>query len=67
MKTTEELKENFTSQLEELNTKIKDLESQLNTAREYKLKLVGGLETLALMIDDGEELESQDAKVEVVN
>lgn len=67
MKTTEELKENFTSQLEELNTKIKDLESQLNTAREYKLKLVGGLETLALMIDNGEDLESQDAKVEVVD
>jgi DNA polymerase II small subunit/DNA polymerase delta subunit B len=67
MKTTEELKENFTSQLEELNAKIKDLEDQLSTAREYKLKLVGGLETLALMIDDGEELESQDAKVEVVN
>lgn len=67
MKTTEELKENFTSQLEELNAKIKDLEDQLSTSREYKLKLVGGLETLALMIDDGEELESQDAKVEVVN
>ena len=67
MKTTEELKENFTSQLEELNTKIKDLESQLSTAREYKLKLVGGLETLALMIDNSEELESQDAKVEVVD
>ena len=57
MKTPEELKTNFTKQLEELEEKIKKLEEQLNTARDYKLKLVGGLETLALMDENGEELE----------
>ena len=57
MKTPEELKTNFTKQLEELDEKIKKLEEQLNTARDYKLKLVGGLETLALMDKNGEELE----------
>ena len=57
MKTPEELKTNFTKQLEELDEKIKKLEEQLNTARDYKLKLVGGLETLALMDENGEELE----------
>jgi len=55
MKTPEELKENFTKQLEELEDKIKELEKQLTTAREYKLKLVGGLETIALMEDAPEE------------
>ena len=57
MKTPEELKTNFTKQLEELEEKIKKLEEQLNTARDYKLKLVGGLETLALMDENGEESE----------
>jgi len=70
MKTAEELKENFTKQLEELDVKIKDIENQLTQAREYKLKLVGGLETLGLMIDNGEELEespSDSPEVEVVS
>tara|TARA_Y100000004_G_C8584749_1_gene273940 strand:+ start:219 stop:431 length:213 start_codon:yes stop_codon:yes gene_type:complete len=70
MKTAEELKENFTKQLEELDVKIKDIENQLTQAREYKLKLVGGLETLGLMIDNGEELEespSDSSEVEVVS
>jgi len=68
MKTAEELKENFTKQLEELDIKIKDIENQLTQAREYKLKLVGGLETLGLMIDTGEELEEspEESPVEVV-
>lgn len=70
MKTAEELKENFTKQLEELDVKIKDIENQLTQAREYKLKLVGGLETLGLMIDNGEELEespSDSSEVEVLS
>ena len=65
MKTPEELKENFTKQLEELDVKIKDLENQLAQAREYKLKLVGGLETLALMEDTPEE-PVEESSVEVV-
>ena len=65
MKTPEELKENFTKQLEELEDKIKELEKQLTTAREYKLKLVGGLETIALMEDSPEE-SVEESSVEVV-
>jgi hypothetical protein len=65
MKTPEELKENFTKQLEELEDKIKELEKQLTTAREYKLKLVGGLETIALMEDTSEE-SVEESSVEVV-
>tara|TARA_R100000234_G_scaffold111096_1_gene83900 strand:+ start:1157 stop:1369 length:213 start_codon:yes stop_codon:yes gene_type:complete len=70
MKTPEELKTNFTKQLEELDEKIKKLEEQLNTARDYKLKLVGGLETLALMDENGEELEESseiDKEKEIVS
>ena len=69
MKTPEELKTNFTKQLEELDEKIKKLEEQLNTARDYKLK-VGGLETLALMDENGEELEESseiDKEKEIVS
>lgn len=65
MKTPEELKNNFTKQLEELEDKIKELEKQLTTARDYKLKLVGGLETLALMEDTPEE-PVEESSVEVV-
>ena len=70
MKTPPQLKTNFTKQLEELDEKIKKLEEQLNTARDYKLKLVGGLETLALMDENGEELEESseiDKEKEIVS
>jgi hypothetical protein len=43
------LKENFTNQIKTTNEQIVELEEKLEKAKEYKLKLQGGLETLALL------------------
>jgi len=43
------LKENFTEQISSVDKQIKELEENLEKSKEYKLKLVGGLETLALL------------------
>jgi benzoyl-CoA reductase/2-hydroxyglutaryl-CoA dehydratase subunit BcrC/BadD/HgdB len=51
------LKENFTNQIKTLDEQIKQLESECEKAREYKLKLLGGLETLALLSPPEEETE----------
>lgn len=46
---TEQLKKNFEEQLAAAEKQIIDLEANLEKAKEYKLKLQGGLETLALL------------------
>ena len=46
---TEALKKNFEEQLATAEKQISELEENLVKAREYKLKLQGGLETLALL------------------
>ena len=46
---TEQLKKNFEEQLSKADKQIADLEENLVKAREYKLKLQGGLETLELL------------------
>jgi hypothetical protein len=46
---TEQLKKNFEEQLASAEKQIADLEANLEKAKEYKLKLQGGLETLALL------------------
>lgn len=43
------IKENFTNQLQKVNQKIIELEEELEKSKEYKLKLIGGLETLELL------------------
>lgn len=48
------LKENFTNQIKSVEDQIKTLESDLEKAKEYKLKLLGGLETLRLLEDPDE-------------
>lgn len=50
----EELKKNFTDQIENTNKQIQELEENLGKAKEYKLKLEGGLETLRLLAGEGE-------------
>jgi hypothetical protein len=52
---TEQLKKNFEEQLAGATKQITDLEESLAKAKEYKLKLLGGLETLALLEDDGKQ------------
>ena len=46
---TEELRKNFDEQLAQTEKQISELEANLAKAREYKLKLAGGLETLDLL------------------
>jgi hypothetical protein len=49
------LKENFTTQIKGVEDQIKQLEADLEKAKEYKLKLLGGLETLELLLKQEEE------------
>jgi hypothetical protein len=58
---TETLKKNFEEQLAGAEKQISELEANLEKAKEYRLKLQGGLETLALLNPPAEE-----APVEVV-
>jgi ferritin-like metal-binding protein YciE len=43
------LKENFEEQIASTENQIKELEENLQKAKEYKIKLQGGLETLSLL------------------
>ena len=43
------LKENFTGQIKSVEDQIKTLEFDLEKAKEYKFKLLGGVETLELL------------------
>jgi hypothetical protein len=51
---TEALKKNFEEQLVQADKKIAELEANLEKAKEYKLKLQGGLETLGLLEEQNE-------------
>jgi len=55
---TEALKKNFEEQLLQADKQIAELEANLEKAKEYKLKLQGGLETLGLLEKGSEEAES---------
>lgn len=46
---TSDLKVNFQNQLKEIDEKIEQIQGELAKAKEYKLKLLGGLETLELL------------------
>jgi hypothetical protein len=55
---TEALKKNFEDQLLQAEKQISELEANLEKAKEYKLKLQGGLETLGLLEKGPEEAEA---------
>jgi hypothetical protein len=55
---TEALKKNFEDQLLQAEKQIAELEENLVKAKEYKLKLQGGLETLGLLEKGPEEAEA---------
>ena len=55
---TEALKKNFEDQLLQAEKQISELEENLVKAKEYKLKLQGGLETLVLLEKGSEEAEA---------
>tara|TARA_B100002019_G_scaffold198220_1_gene171701 strand:- start:852 stop:1043 length:192 start_codon:yes stop_codon:yes gene_type:complete len=46
---SETLKKNFEEQLASTEKQIRELEENLKKAKEYKIKLEGGLETLGLL------------------
>lgn len=54
---TETLKKNFEDQLLQAEKQITELEANLVKAKEYKLKLEGGLETLNLLEEEPTESE----------
>jgi len=60
---TATLKKNFEEQLATTDKQIADLEENIAKAREYRLKLQGGLETLTLLEP---EAETEEAPTEVV-
>jgi hypothetical protein len=59
---TEQLKKNFEEQLAGAEKQISELEANLEKAKEYRLKLQGGLETLALLNPPSEETEEAPAE-----
>ena len=59
---TEQLKKNFEEQLATTDKQIAELEENLAKAKEYHLKLQGGLETLALL-EPKEETEVSETEV----
>ena len=60
-----QLKANFEEQIATTEKQIAELEGNLIKAKEYKIKLEGGLETLSLLEDKPEE-EAKAAPTEVV-
>lgn len=50
-----QLKANFEEQIATTDKQIKELEENLQKAKEYKIKLQGGLETLGLLEKEPEE------------
>ena len=61
---TEELRKNFDEQLAQTEKQISELEANLAKAREYKLKLAGGLETLDLLNPPEEEPAAEEPAAE---
>lgn len=61
---TAELRKNFEDQLLSTDKQIAELEANLAKAKEYKLKLAGGLETLDLLNPPAEEAPAEEAAAE---
>ena len=59
------LKKNFEEQIATTEKQIAELEENLKKAREYKIKLQGGLETLGLLEGDSDaDVPTEEAPVE---
>jgi len=61
---TATLKKNFEEQLATTDKQIAELEENIAKAKEYKLKLQGGLETLTLLEPETEEPAAEEAPAE---
>lgn len=60
---TATLKENFQNQLKDIEEKISKLLEELEKAKEYRLKLQGGMETLELISSQEEPAQSVETEV----
>lgn len=58
------LKKNFEEQIAQTEKQITELEENLAKAKEYKIKLTGGLETLGLLEQEPEEPVVEEAPAE---
>jgi hypothetical protein len=58
------LKKNFEEQIATTEKQIAELEENLAKAKEYKIKLTGGLETLGLLEQEPEEPVAEEAPAE---
>ena len=56
-----QLKTNFEEQIATTDKQIRELEENLQKAKEYKIKLQGGLETLGLLEGEGAAPEGEPA------
>jgi hypothetical protein len=59
-----QLKANFEEQIASTEKQIKELEENLVKAKEYKIKLQGGLETLGLLEEQEPEAPAEEAPAE---
>jgi prefoldin subunit 5 len=58
------IRENFEEQLKSCNENIDKLQQELVKLQEYRVKLVGGIETLDLLEKEEEETEDEAASAE---
>lgn len=67
MENIESVRKNFKEQLEQLDKRIAEITEELKNASEYRLKLMGGLETIDLLTPKEEsEEEVQSVSPEVL-
>lgn len=58
---TTDLRSNFQEQLKSISEKVNSLAAELKQAEEFRLKLIGGLETLQILDPVAEEEVSSDS------
>lgn len=56
---TSDLRKNFKEQLEKVTGRIATLRGELESAMEFRTKLLGGLETLQILDPEAEETEEE--------
>ncbi len=62
MSSQEKIKESFEEQLKNANEQIEKLQSELARLTEYRVKLIGGLETLQLLEQPEESAELEESE-----
>lgn len=62
MSSQEKIKESFEEQLKNANEQIEKLQSELSRLTEYRVKLIGGLETLQLLEQPEESTELEESE-----